>query len=150
MCNELGAVRRERGNDRLYYVCPCGGPYPADAFIAEHGELWGTGGPPDGIPQWIAKGLRFKPGTRETGDRPRGPARPRPVELVDDSRGDPPLFEVEPGPADALLEVRAVTSTPGTVVPAGAVDELEPPADVDELEQPDEPKRDRWGFGLFR
>lgn len=127
-CTELGAVRKAKGGT-LYYVCACGGPHYAHEHVLEHGKLWGDAGPPDDIPLWIQKGLRFPPGTRNGHDRPRMPSTsPEPSASS----------STEPAPAQA----------PSTPEPAA---ELAPPVPA----PPPEPSTSsrppaRMSFGLFR
>lgn len=98
-CGKLGAVRRERGG-RFYYVCECGGPYYASSYVEKHATLWNDAPAPDDAPEWIKRGLAFKPGTREGGDRPRAPApapAPAPETPKPEQRAEP-RTEPEPEP----------------------------------------------------
>jgi hypothetical protein len=93
-CGKLGAVRREKSSGRLYYVCECGGPYYASAYVEAHATLWNDAPAPDDAPEWIRRGLTFKPGTREGGDRPRAPT-PAPAPAPEPA---PPATSSDPEP----------------------------------------------------
>jgi hypothetical protein len=73
-CGEIAAVRKGAG-EQLYYVCGCGGPYRAHAYVEQHATMFGADGSmPDNTPEWIQRGLAFKPGTRAPESRPRAAA----------------------------------------------------------------------------
>jgi hypothetical protein len=121
-CHELAAVRKAT-DGRLYYQCMCSRqPIHAHDYVLEHATIWGSEPAPDHAPDWIAKGLRFKPGARETGDRPRAPA-PEPGT----GTGPPP------GP-------------PGAPEPTA---DLAPPVPAADVDPEPEPEPERLRGGLF-
>ena len=92
-CDETAAVRTG-ADGRYYYICMClTQPAYAHDYVVKNGTLWGSEPAPEAAPDWIRRGLRFKPGARGTGDRPRGPA-PQPPPA--------PAGEPDPEPAPAL------------------------------------------------
>ncbi len=121
-CRETAAVRESK-NGKRYYVCPCA---PQPFYLHEHidanATIWGEGGePPDGTPDWIARGLGTSPAA-ERADRPRTPARSEP--------GPAPATDPAPPPAD-----------PPPPAPGPA-----PPGPPTSTRDDDE----RMTFGLFR
>jgi hypothetical protein len=136
-CSAKAAVRKDTGG-RLYYICECGGPFYASEFLLENAVIWGEEGtPPDNCPEWIRRGLRYKPGTRENGDRPRAPAAREP--------------STDAGPGDAEPSTDAGSDVAGapapTPTPAEPASDLEHSgADRREPKPAAEPGRMRGGL----
>jgi hypothetical protein len=140
-CGAKAAVRKDTGG-RLYYVCECGGPFNANEYLLEHAVIWGEGGtPPDNCPDWIRRGLAYKPGTRNgNGDRPRAPAPEPNLEAGPGDAAEPSTGTVPSGDACALCgSVEACEHSLPGVEPAPG------------LAHRDEPEPEpRFRFGLFR
>lgn len=115
-------MRRDAGG-RLYYVCECGGPFYANEYILERARMWGDQAAPNDAPEWIRKGLRFKPGTRRTEDRPRAPAPTSELPAAEPSAGAGAGGTPQPAPGRAGERPQEPAPALGSA---------------------------RWGFGLFK